>query len=740
MNCPNCGTELTRQNLLDENTIQCPGCGAVYKRKGSQTQQGEQISTQATTDNVDEHDNAQPSSRRSARKTNSHSRHPSHKRRSMRFPVWILLVIAAVIVGGLIIGRVIGRGSDMKSSHSITLFESKDTKAAKELLSKLEKSFNDQDLYGISQCFDPTMSDMLFGALQMMGYDGDALKEMMPFASKVAGQSGILGNNDWGKVKLSLVEFKPEGMEGKLTYKMSLAYNSGSTESFNDTVDVIKVGDTWYLSAFQTGDSDTYGYDMSGTYAETGNSDVPAGTSAPTYEPIPVKENITDADVAGELFIIQGRDGYFAKYGYINKSGVEIVAPYFSGMKSFVGDYCPVSVDGGSWGLIDRKGNLVTDYIYPALRDDCGEGFYKVKGEEGEVYGLLNPYTGKSISCSYQDVGIVSTNGLVPVKKSGYWGVIDLDENLVVDYLYDRIDTSYRANGLAVCVNGSWGVIDEKGNYLLPLTKADYIQRLDSGLTVLHHGFTQPYDVYDSRMNLLLAGVTTLDVVGDKVVIATKVEYINDVRTTTGYVFGDGGAVYVDCAALMGPNAYATTNSTENYYVVVSDDRQLNIADKSGRMIFSQPFDDRSIYASIVDGLNWVFVRPQTGDNVTYIYDLKTGSPYAYIPQNLYATEWYDDHYMLCYYSKDIGSACMLINLADFSQTESFPKADTNPPYPILGDGTFYGVFANGQFIGRGLQYTSVNYDEGLQIYTMNVGATSEQYRIGADGTVNQLQ
>lgn len=35
MQCPKCGTEITREDIIAEDAVQCPGCGAVYRRRSS---------------------------------------------------------------------------------------------------------------------------------------------------------------------------------------------------------------------------------------------------------------------------------------------------------------------------------------------------------------------------------------------------------------------------------------------------------------------------------------------------------------------------------------------------------------------------------------------------------------------------------------------------------------------------------------------------------------------------------
>ena len=72
-------------------------------------------------------------------------------------------------------------------------------------------------------------------------------------------------------------------------------------------------------------------------------------------------------------------------------------------------------------------------------------------------------------------------SGRLPVSAGGYSGVVDINGNLVVPFLYDRIYTY--SNGVAPARNndGLWGLIDTEGNIVIPLI-FDNVQSCSGGI------------------------------------------------------------------------------------------------------------------------------------------------------------------------------------------------------------------------------------------------------------------
>lgn len=265
MNCVKCHTELTRANLQPDGSVICPGCGAIYRPRNKDAN-----STSSTTAEPPHHTHSfatslqhtndstyEPRRTRQASDLSHTASQTAHVHTHPEFykPI-IVLILAVVIIIGIIAVVTIAKNNKSDStqstgnSDSVSLFESADEKGLKDLLSRLQIAYNSQDLYGIVQCFDPSVSDATLGIIKLFGLN-DAFKSIIPFASKVIGASGIIDNSSWGTCKLSIVEFSVDGSSGSLTYQVAITYNNGTTNTFNDTANIMKVSDTWYFSAIQ---------------------------------------------------------------------------------------------------------------------------------------------------------------------------------------------------------------------------------------------------------------------------------------------------------------------------------------------------------------------------------------------------------------------------------------------------------------------------------------------------------
>lgn len=119
----------------------------------------------------------------------------------------------------------------------------------------------------------------------------------------------------------------------------------------------------------------------------------------------------------------------------------EIVVANYGGKKYINDDYVAVKING-SYGMIDRASS--------ELR----------------------------ITNRYQDVGRVS-KGLVSVQILGKWGIIDLNEKLIVQPIYDHI-FQFNNDLAIVSSKGKWGIIGKAGEHVL-VPKFDVLERLVSG-------------------------------------------------------------------------------------------------------------------------------------------------------------------------------------------------------------------------------------------------------------------
>ena len=136
----------------------------------------------------------------------------------------------------------------------------------------------------------------------------------------------------------------------------------------------------------------------------------------------------------------------------------------------------PVGLNG-KYGFIDKSGNEVIPLKY----DNAGsfsEGRARVK--LNGKYGFIDKSGNEVIPCKYDDFLSNSfSDGTVPVKLNGKYGFIDKSGNVVIPLKYDGAGSFKEGLGF-VKLNGKWGFIDKSGKVVIPL-KYDYAYFFTNG-------------------------------------------------------------------------------------------------------------------------------------------------------------------------------------------------------------------------------------------------------------------
>ena len=182
-------------------------------------------------------------------------------------------------------------------------------------------------------------------------------------------------------------------------------------------------------------------------------------------------------------------DGF---YGIINAQNEELVKNKYNYIEYLFEDYFIVSNENGKLGVINSKEevklelkydvlqkientNVIEDKILKEKNTDIYssnlELVYSVK--EGFIYKeneYLKVYSKEEDKYLDFNGGILEAkevfkdNTLISSKKDNKWGFVDRNENIVVEYNYDKV-TEFNEYGYAgIKLNNKWGVIDSKGN------------------------------------------------------------------------------------------------------------------------------------------------------------------------------------------------------------------------------------------------------------------------------------
>ena len=218
------------------------------------------------------------------------------------------------------------------------------------------------------------------------------------------------------------------------------------------------------------------------------------------------------------------------KYGFIDKSGKEVVPCKYSRVNDFeygVAVVCGDTDDRvGAWkkGLINTKGQEVIpcDKVREGLAgNESGE--YIVK--KNSKYGVIDKDLNIIIPFEYDDIYGFS-EGLASVIKNGKLGFIDKANRLIIPYEYDCPDLSfsgapYFSEGLvAIKKDGKWGYINKSNKVVIPFIY-DIADDFHGGLAIVTN------DDVDHQC---------IDMTG-KIIQPSWCEYVNDgiYRTSNEY-------------------------------------------------------------------------------------------------------------------------------------------------------------------------------------------------------------
>lgn len=134
----------------------------------------------------------------------------------------------------------------------------------------------------------------------------------------------------------------------------------------------------------------------------------------------------------------------------------------------------------GKWGMVDKDGNVVVPYEYDWI-DTC------LILDQYQLYGCLDVDVlcvgkgekDKERSCFKEDDKI--KKGL---KAGGKYGVIDMKGNVIIPLEYEDFEYNvygiYFEGGLIAKKDGKWGVINEKNEAIIPF-EYDYINTVAEG-------------------------------------------------------------------------------------------------------------------------------------------------------------------------------------------------------------------------------------------------------------------
>lgn len=184
------------------------------------------------------------------------------------------------------------------------------------------------------------------------------------------------------------------------------------------------------------------------------------------------------------------------KYGVISKDGNTIIENKYNYIQYLFNNYFIVGGDSGKSGIINDKGEELLPINYEVIQKlDNSDIIQALTGNTLELYNkqigkIVSMENGKlEINNNYikvysttqteyvgldgslkSDFDIFPDNTLFASEKDGMWGFVDKNNNIKVDYQYEKVTELNELGFAGIKKDGKWGVIDKDGNVILEPT------------------------------------------------------------------------------------------------------------------------------------------------------------------------------------------------------------------------------------------------------------------------------
>jgi hypothetical protein len=178
------------------------------------------------------------------------------------------------------------------------------------------------------------------------------------------------------------------------------------------------------------------------------------------------------------------------KYGYIDKTGTEVISLKYDNAGSFNEGLALVNRDK-KYGYIDMTGTEVISLKYDRA-DSFSERLAPVK--RNDKWGYIDKTGTEVIPLNYDDAGSFN-EGLALVRLNYKWFYIDQTGKEVISlkqFSYCFVGSFFREELVNVCQNGKYGYIDKAGKEVIPF-KYDDAGSFSEGLARVKRGYRYGY-------------------------------------------------------------------------------------------------------------------------------------------------------------------------------------------------------------------------------------------------------
>lgn len=165
------------------------------------------------------------------------------------------------------------------------------------------------------------------------------------------------------------------------------------------------------------------------------------------------------------------------KIGLIDFSGKVVLEAKYDDIKSldFVRNRLIITKENTK-GLVDTAGNIIVDTNYDDIIGELTSsktGYITVLESDGnKLYGYISANGDKNINPQYDEISIISdiqdsNKILLVVKKEDKFGIVDEQNNQILPIEFEEIDSLFTNNVFACKKDSKWGVVNSNNQVVI---------------------------------------------------------------------------------------------------------------------------------------------------------------------------------------------------------------------------------------------------------------------------------
>ena len=147
--------------------------------------------------------------------------------------------------------------------------------------------------------------------------------------------------------------------------------------------------------------------------------------------------------------------------GYADSSGKWLIMPQYEA-GGFFHDGLAVIEQNGKMGIINKKNEMVTDFVFDDIEADTD--LFMVSS--GDMYGVIDRNGDFLFDTVYNDISILD-NGYISVQKDSLYAFYNTSGNRMTMALYDMV-LNFEGGLCPVSINNKIGAVDENLKLIIP--------------------------------------------------------------------------------------------------------------------------------------------------------------------------------------------------------------------------------------------------------------------------------